>query len=83
MAKKIMHEEVIREESRIFRVNVGTIPPGEVEAFLTKIKSKLKKSPITHFSKNLYKRTLITEKVKKYKIYESLPTLDSYFFPTR
>jgi hypothetical protein len=83
MAKKIMPEEVMSEESRIFRINTETIPPGEVEAFLDKIKSEFKKSPITYFPKNLYKRTLITEKVKKYKIYKSLPMLDDYFFPTR
>ena len=84
MAKKRMFEEVLREESRTtFRINTGTIPPGEVEAFLDKIKSEFKKSPITYFPKNLYKRTLITEKVKKYKIYKSLPMLDNYFLPTR
>ena len=48
-----MFEEVMREESRIFRVNMGTIPPGEVEAFLAKIKSEYKKSPIMHFQQNL------------------------------
>ncbi len=75
-----MFEEVMREESRIFRVNTGTIPPGEVEAFLAKIKSEYKKSPIMHFQQNLYKRTLITEKVEKFP---PLPYEDSYYFPIR
>lgn len=80
MAKKIMFEEVMREESRIFRINTGTIPPGEVEAFLAKIKSEYKKSPIMHFQQNLYKRTIITEKVEKFP---TLPYEDSYYFPIR
>lgn len=79
-----MFEEVLREESRTtFRINTGTIPPGEVEAFLAKIKSEYKKSTFTDVSKNLYKRTLITEKIGKYKIYKSLSLLEDYFFPLR
>lgn len=79
-----MFEEVLREESRTtFRINTGTIPPGEVEAFLAKIISEYKKSPITDVSKNLYTRTLITERMKKYKIYEPLTMIADYFIPTR
>jgi len=76
-----MFEEVMREESRIFRVNTGTIPPSEVEAFLAKIKSEYKKSPIMHFQQNLYKRTLITEKVEKFAHLNVV--VEDYFIPVR
>lgn len=80
MAKKIIVEEVLSEEYRVFRINVGTIPTGEVESYLTNIKSKFKKKPIMQVPQNLYKRTLITEKVEKFA---PLTYQVDYFIPLR
>ena len=80
MAKKIMFEEVMREESRIFRINTVTIPTGEFEYYLNKIKSNFKRSSIIHVPQNLYKRNLITEKVEKY---QPLPFEEDYYIPVR
>ncbi len=92
MAKKRIFEEISHISSSdgltagasyVFRVNVCNIPPDEVESYLTTIKSRFKKSPIIQDVQNLYKRTLITERVNKYKIYEPLPFLNDYFIPLR
>lgn len=81
MAKNKKFEVMPIEESKVFRINTGTISPDMVESFLAKIKLELKTKVLIESSKNLYTRTLITERMKEYKIYEPLPMIADYFIP--
>lgn len=83
MAKNKKFEVMPIEESKVFRINTGTISPDMVESFLAKIKLELKTKVLIESSKNLYTRTLITERMKECKIYEPLPMIADYFIPIR
>lgn len=83
MAKNKKFEVMPIEESKVFRINTGTITPDMAESFLAKMKLELSKNLLAESPKNLYTRTLITERMKKYKIYEPLTMIADYFIPTR
>jgi len=68
----LIHRIVRAPEKRIFYMNVGSIPPNEVDAFMEKTLSKLKRTP--H----------IDEKTGEYNLrYNMQNLLEDYYIPVR
>ena len=68
----LIHRIVRAPEKRIFYMNVGSIPPNEVDAFMEKTLSKLKRTPF------------IDEKTGEYNLkYNMQNILEDYYIPVR
>ena len=68
----LIHRIVRAPEKRIFYMNVGAIPPNEVDAFMEKTLSKLKRTP--H----------VDEKTGEYNLrYNMQNLLEDYYIPVR
>jgi hypothetical protein len=68
----LIHRIVRAPEKRIFYMNVGSIPPNEVDAFMEKTLSKLKRTP--H----------VDEKTGEYNLrYNMQNLLEDYYIPLR
>ena len=68
----LIHRIVRAPEKRIFYMNVGSIPPNEVDAFMEKTLSKLKRTP--H----------VDEKTGEYNLrYNMQNLLEDYYIPVR
>ncbi len=68
----LIHRIVRAPEKRIFYMNVGAIPPNEVDAFMEKTLSKLKRTPF------------IDEKTGEYNLkYNMQNILEDYYIPVR
>jgi len=68
----LIHRIVRAPERRIFYVNVGAIPPGEVENFMQRMISKMKKTP------------LVDPQTGQYNLkYNVQNMLEDYFIPVR
>tara|TARA_R110000822_G_scaffold282764_1_gene404302 strand:- start:533 stop:2425 length:1893 start_codon:yes stop_codon:yes gene_type:complete len=68
----LIHRIVRTPEKRIFYMNVGSIPPNEVDAFMEKTLSKLKRTP--H----------VDEKTGEYNLrYNMQNLLEDYYIPVR
>jgi hypothetical protein len=68
----LIHRIVRAPEKRIFYMNVGAIPPNEVDAFMEKTLSKLKRTPF------------IDEKTGEYNLkYNMQNILEDYYIPIR
>jgi hypothetical protein len=68
----LIHRIVRAPERRVFYVNVGAIPPGEVENFMQRMISKMKKTPLVDPSTGQYNL--------KYNVQNML---EDYFIPVR
>jgi len=68
----LIHRIVRAPEKRIFYMNVGSIPPNEVDAFMEKTLSKLKRTPF------------VDEKTGEYNLkYNMQNILEDYYIPIR
>lgn len=68
----LIHRIVRAPEKRIFYMNVGSIPPNEVDAFMEKTLSKLKRTPY------------IDQKTGEYNLnYNMQNMLEDYYIPVR
>tara|TARA_R110002074_G_scaffold256117_1_gene428520 strand:- start:1376 stop:3286 length:1911 start_codon:yes stop_codon:yes gene_type:complete len=68
----LIHRIVRAPEKRIFYMNVGSIPPNEVDAFMEKTLSKLKRTPF------------VDEKTGEYNLkYNMQNILEDYYIPVR
>jgi len=68
----LIHRIVRAPERRVFYVNVGAIPPGEVENFMQRMISKMKKTP------------LVDPQTGQYNLkYNVQNMLEDYFIPVR
>ena len=68
----LIHRIMRAPEKRVFKVDVGNIPPREVEQFMNKIVSKLKKVPV------------IDQKTGDYNLkYNVESVTEDYFLPVR
>lgn len=68
----LIHRIVRAPERRVFYVNVGAIPPGEVENFMQRMISKMKKTPLVDPNTGQYNL--------KYNVQNML---EDYFIPVR
>tara|TARA_R110001606_G_scaffold47525_2_gene121082 strand:+ start:1175 stop:3085 length:1911 start_codon:yes stop_codon:yes gene_type:complete len=68
----LIHRIVRAPEKRIFYMNVGSIPPNEVDAFMEKTLSKLKRTP------------LVDDKTGEYNVnYNMQNILEDFYIPVR
>ena len=68
----LIHRIVRAPEKRIFYMNVGSIPPNEVDAFMEKTLSKLKRTPY------------IDQQTGEYNLkYNMQNTMEDYYIPIR
>jgi hypothetical protein len=68
----LIHRIMRAPEKRVFKVDVGNIPPREVEQFMNKIVSKLKKVPV------------IDQKTGDYNLKYNIESVtEDYFLPVR
>jgi hypothetical protein len=68
----LIHRIMRAPEKRIFKIDVGNIPPREVEQFMQKIVNKLKKTPV------------IDQKTGEYNLkYNVESVTEDYFLPVR
>lgn len=68
----LVHRIVRAPEKRIFKINVGSIPPNEVDAFMEKTISKMKRTPY------------VDEKTGEYNLkYNMQNMMEDFFIPVR
>jgi len=68
----LIHRIMRAPEKRVFKIDVGNIPPREVEQFMQKIVNKLKKTPV------------IDQKTGEYNLkYNVESVTEDYFLPVR
>ena len=68
----LIHRIMRAPEKRIFKIDVGNIPPREVEQFMQKIVNKLKKTPV------------IDQKTGEYNLKYNIESVtEDYFLPVR
>jgi hypothetical protein len=68
----LLHRITRAPEKRVFTVNVGNIPPNEVDGFMQKIMQKMKKTPY------------IDQQPGEYNLrYNMMNMMEDYYLPTR
>jgi hypothetical protein len=68
----LLHRITRAPEKRVFTVNVGNIPPHEVDGFMQKIMQKMKKTPY------------IDQQTGEYNLkYNMMNMMEDYYLPTR
>jgi hypothetical protein len=68
----LIHRITRAPDRRLFYINIGSIPPNEVENYMTKMVSKLKKTPF------------VDEKTGQYNLkYNAMNMLEDYYIPVR
>jgi hypothetical protein len=68
----LLHRITRAPEKRVFTVNVGNIPPNEVDGFMQKIMQKMKKTPY------------IDQQTGEYNLrYNMMNMMEDYYLPTR
>ncbi len=68
----LLHRITRAPEKRVFTINVGNIPPNEVDGFMQKIMQKMKKTPY------------IDQQTGEYNLkYNLMNMMEDYYLPTR